>query len=382
MRILHVVQRFHPQVGGAETYVREIALEQARLGHDVTVATSQPPGAPAQDALKVDGASIAIRRFPTRHWKGDYLFPPWLPLRGIDAWLARERFDIMHGHSYRFDTLEACARASRATGTPYVASALGFYPPENPLVALSRALYDPRRGRAALAAARRVVALTSAEVPDYVALGVPHDRIDVVPPGIPEAAFAPGDREGFRARHGLEGDVVMFLARLAHDKGLGDLVAAMPKILDRHPRAMLAVAGPDAGARASAERAARRLGIAERVRFLGRVPETRDAYAACDVFVHPSRYESFGLVIIDAQAQGRAVVTTTAGGCPEAAGDAGVIVPARSPPALAEAIGALLADPERRRALGDRGRERARRFLWPRVVGELMEVTYRRAVGG
>jgi phosphatidylinositol alpha-1,6-mannosyltransferase len=226
------------------------------------------------------------------------------------------------------------------------------------------------------------VALTRAEIHDLVRLGVPAERIDVVPPGILESAFEPGDRDGFRARHGLEGDVVMFLARLGHDKGLGDLVAAMPHVLRDHPRAVLAVCGPDGGARASAEAATRRLGIADRVRFVGRVPVTRDAYAACDVFVHPSHYESFGLVIIEAQAQGRPVVTTSAGGCPEAAGDVGVIVPPREPAALAREISALLGDPERRRLLGERGRERARGYLWPSVVEQLMEVTYHRALVG
>jgi glycosyltransferase involved in cell wall biosynthesis len=169
---------------------------------------------------------------------------------------------------------------------------------------------------------------------------------------------------------------VLFLARLAHDKGLTDLVEAMAAGV---PGAMLAVVGPDAGARGDAERIARRLGIAERVRFLGRVPDTRAAYAACDVFVHPSHYESFGLVIIEAMAQGRPVVTTTAGGMPEAAGDVGLLVPPRDPPALAAKVRALLADPALRARLGERGREHARTFLWSHVVDRIEE-TYGRAL--
>jgi len=376
VRVLHLAQRFHPAIGGAETYVREIALEQARRGHDVTVATTEHPGAPREETMERADARIRIVRFPTRHFRGDYLLPAWLPMKGVDAWLARERFDILHAHSYRFDTVEAAARAHKAHGTPYVVSALGFYPPENLAVRLSRLAYDPSRGRAALSRAARGVALTSDEVPYYEALGLPRERVDVVPPGIEEGALAPGDGAAFRKEHGLSGDVVLFLARLAHDKGLTDLVEAMADV----PDATLAVVGPDAGARAAAERIARRRGIAQRVRFLGRARVVRDAYAACDVFVHPSHYESYGLVVVEAMAQSRAVVTTTAGGLPEAAGGCAALVPPRDPPALAREIRALLADPARRAEMGARGRERARTLTWKAGVDGL-EACYQRALG-
>lgn len=369
-----MVQRFHPQIGGAEIYAREIALEQARRGHAVTVLTTERAGSPPRETLALDGASIDVVRVPTRHVKGDYLWPPWLPMKGADAWLARADADLLHAHSYRFDTLEAAARASRERSIPMVASALGFYPPENALVALSRLRYDRGRGKRALQQAARCVALTRDEIAHHVALGVPEDRVDVVPPGLKPDALAPGDGAGFRKAHGLEGPVVTFLARLAHDKGLTDLVAAMRDV----PDATLAVCGPDAGARAAAEKLVAKLGLERRVRFLGPVPDPRDAYAASDVFVHPSHYEAFGMVIVEAQAQGKPVVTTTAGGCPEAAGEPGVLVPPSDPRAIARAVNALLADPARREALGAAGRERAKGFLWSRVVDQL-EGCYQRA---
>lgn len=376
MRIVHVVQRFHPVLGGAESYVREIGLEQSRRGHEVTVVTTLPPqGAVSEEVLVVRGGRVRVVRFPTRHVRGDYFFPPWLPMRGASEFLAREPVDLLHGHSYRFDTIEQCARASRARGVPFVASALGFYPPENLAVALSRLAYDRGRGRRALQQARLCVALTRDEIPHYEALGVPARRVAVVPPGLLPEALEPGDGARFRREHDLGGSVVLFLARLAHDKGLPDLVAAMARV----PEATLAVVGPDAGAKAGALRRARRLGILDRVRFLGPVASTRDAYAACDVFVHPSHYEAFGMVIVEAQAQGKPVVATTAGGCPEAGGPPATLVAPRAPKELAGAIRKLLADPERRRALGERGRERARGFVWS-TLGDRLEEVYARAL--
>ena len=371
LRLVHVVQRYHPALGGAETHARAVAEEQARRGHDVTVATSAHPGAPREERV----GGVRVVRFPARHFPGDYLLPPWLPMRGLDEFLARERFDLLHAHSYRFATIEAAAAASRATGRPLVVTAHGFYPPENALVALARWRYDRARGRRALAAAARCVAVTRHEVAHYAALGVDPARVDVVPNGIPPSAFEPGDGAGFRKRHALKGPLVVFLARLSHDKGLRDLVAALP----RAPGATLAVCGRDAGERAPSERLARRLGVLDRVRFLGPVDDPRDAYAAADVFVLPSHYEAFGIVLLEAMAQGRPVLSTTAGGIPEVVGDAGVLAPPRDPRALGDALARLLADPRERARLGAAGAARARAFLWSEVVDRL-EGSYERAL--
>lgn len=365
MRIVHVVQRYHPALGGAETHVRALAREQARRGHDVLVATSAMPGAPEREAF--EGYHIA--RFPARHWKGDYLWPPWLPMKGLEDFLASQAPTLYHAHSYRFATIEAAAAASRRTGRPLVVTAHGFYPAENALAGVAKWRYDVMRGKRALAQAARCIAVTRHEIAHYAALGVAPEKVDVVPNGIDEAAFAPGDGAGFRKAHGLDGPLVVFLARLAHDKGLLDLVRAAKGL-----PATVAVCGRDAGSRRAAERLA-----PPNVRFLGAVPDPRDAYAAADVFVLPSHYEAFGLVLLEAMAQGAPVVCADAGGMPEVVGDAGVVAPARDPDALRAALADLLADAPRRASLGARGRERARSFLWTRVVDELEE-SYGRAL--
>ena len=369
MRILHVVQRYAPDVGGAETHVRAVAEEQARRGHEVTVATSQPGGAPREERL----SGVRVVRFPARHWPGDYLFPPWLPMRGLREFLVGQRPDVYHAHAYRFATVEEAAHASRATGAPLVVTAHGFYPPENAAIALSRAVYDRTRGRRALAQAARCVAVTTHEREHYARLGIDPARVDVVPNGLPESAFVRGDGPAFRKAHGLDGPLVVFLARLAHDKGVRDLVRAAALV----PEATFALCGRDAGE----ERAARRLATPN-VRFLGPVADPRAAYAAADAFCLPSHYEAFGIVLAEAMAQGIPVLSTTAGGIPEVVGDAGVLVPPRDPRALADALRALLADAPRRRALSEAGRARARRYLWTDVVTQLDEVYARAASRG
>lgn len=357
------MQRYHPALGGAETHVRALAEEQARRGHDVTVATSGERG-----EEHIDG--VRVVRFPARHWRGDYLFPPWLPMKGLQAFLVRERADILHAHSYRFHTVEAAARASGATSTPLVVTAHGFYPPENALVALSRASYDAMRGRRALAQASRCIAVTTHEIEHYAALGVARDRVDVVPNGIPESAFEPGHGADFRKEHAVDGPLVVFLARLAHDKGVRDLARAAALV----PGATFAFCGRDAGEGA----ALRRLAGAN-VRVIGPVDDPRDAYAAADVFCLPSHYEAFGIVLLEAMAQGAPIVSTKTGGIPEVVGDAGMLVEPRDPEALADALRSLLEDPTRRRQLAEKGLARATRYLWPGIVDQVMEVYARAA---
>lgn len=391
------MQRYHPALGGAETHVRSVAEEQARRGHDVTVATSRATGEAAAKRGRGRGAHDAsservggvraaasgasedpdvpagtprIVRFHARHWRGDYLFPPWLPMKGLAGFIEREKPDVLHAHSYRFHTIEAAAKASRAAGIPLVVTAHGFYPPESAAVRLSRAVYDAMRGRRALAQASRCIAVTAHEVEHYAKLGVLRDRVAIVPNGIPESAFEPGHGDAFRKAHGLEGPLVLFLARLAHDKGVRDLARAAKQV----PDATFAFCGRDAGEGAALRRLA-----GPNVRVLGPVDDPRDAYAAADVFCLPSHYEAFGIVLIEAMAQGAPVVSTRVGGIPDVVADAGILVAPQDPDALANAVRSLLRDADARRTLALRGIARAGEFLWGPVVDRVMEVYARAA---
>jgi glycosyltransferase involved in cell wall biosynthesis len=125
----------------------------------------------------------------------------------------------------------------------------------------------------------------------------------------------------------------------------------------------LILAGPDKGAGGEARRAVARLGLNGRVEFAGHVdkPELAALYRSALCLVFPSRYEGFGLPIVEAMASGTPVVTTAAGAVPEVAGDAAILVEPGNPVALAGGIERALADRER---LVRAGLERAARFSW------------------
>jgi glycosyltransferase involved in cell wall biosynthesis len=141
----------------------------------------------------------------------------------------------------------------------------------------------------------------------------------------------------------------------------------------------LIVAGPDRGGRAEVGRAVSRLGLDSRVELRGHV--TRDELAAlyrgASCLVFPSRYEGFGLPVLEAMASGTPVVATTAGSVPEVAGDAAILVDPGDPAALAHGIELALAERERLRSAG---LERSRSFTWGETARKTLEV-YRELLG-
>lgn len=176
---------------------------------------------------------------------------------------------------------------------------------------------------------------------------------------------------------------LLFCGRLngPHEqKGVDVLLKSLPLIL-RHHKVVLNIIG--AGPRLTQYQAlAGELGIGEHVRFLGFVEheEMPRHYQDADLFVLPSRRESFGLVLAEAMACGLPVVATTAGAIPEVVEDGvtGVLVAPDDPEALANTVVSLLSDPERMKAMGTAGVERVReRFTWEKVAQRVMDGYHR-----
>jgi glycosyltransferase involved in cell wall biosynthesis len=124
-----------------------------------------------------------------------------------------------------------------------------------------------------------------------------------------------------------------------------------------------------------------RLGLQDRVRFLGYVPldDLIGLYSAASVFVYPSLYEGFGLPILEAMSCGCPVITSNTSAMPEVAGDAALLIDPCSVEAIVGAISRVLDDPAVAAELREKGLARARLFSWERCAQETLEV-YRRAL--
>lgn len=237
----------------------------------------------------------------------------------------------------------------------------------------------------------RIVAMSRAEGRELVRLyGAARERICVAEPGVDMHAVDQREVAELRRKLGVEGSrVVLFAGRLEPLKGADTLIEAVAE-MDRDPHLQDCVCifiGEDSGdgARSSRggerrrlERLAAAAGISDRVRFLGAVPHQHldRYYALADLCVVPSRVETFGLVALEAQAQGTPVVAARVGGLPEvvADGETGRLVDGHEPRDYCAAISMLLHDDEGRRRMGEAARRRAAGLSWDRMVDRLLSI--------
>jgi glycogen(starch) synthase len=339
-------------VGGLGRHVHALATTLAAAGHDVTVVT---PDATSRTETRsgVRLVRVACRsRGPAMHWE----------------FLARARGvvsgDVVHVHN------EPEGAVALGGGTVTVLSFDNFH-------------FRQRAGAALRPAYRRILLrydrllpvsnACAAEASAY--WGLPRERVRVLPNGVDTRRFAP-DPEAARLerdRLGTPGPLVVYLGRICRQKGTHVLLDAVPQ-LPEGTRVVLAgpieqfdeLDRPDAAAewRASIDRAG--------ATYLGRVPDDRlpALLNAADVFVMPTvELEMQGMAALEAQASGTPVVATDHGGLPETVPDhCGVRVPPGDTRALAEALGELLLDEDRRTELGRRARQHAVTYDWRRVA--------------
>lgn len=195
-------------------------------------------------------------------------------------------------------------------------------------------------------------------------------RMRMVANGVDTELFSP---DATVARHENE---ILCVGRAGDpNKGIESLVGALPHL----PKAVRLTLVDDDYPESIARKRAAELGCAHRLDIVGRVSteELLKLYRRAAVVVVPSRYEGFGLPAAEAMACGTPVVATAAGALPEViqTGGGGLLVPRGDARGMARQIAALLADPERRRALGAAGRRGVEvAYAWPRVAARTAEV--------
>lgn len=308
--------------------------------------------------------------------------------RAVVAHAASERrsYEVVHGH-YWLGGLVA-QRLRDAWQVPWVQS---FHTLARTKARAGLPLDETRaQAEAALVAgADRLVTGSVAEARDLMRLyGAGRNRICVAQPGVDLRVLSPHRTADLRARLGLGSRrVLLFAGRLEPLKGADTLLNAVAQ-LSAEPRfddVMTLVIGEDSGDGAAAGGERRRLealaathGLTSRVRFLGAVEhdELADYYDLADVFVMPSRTETFGLVALEAQAVGTPVVASAVGGLTEIVEheSTGILVAAQRPDEFAGAMARLLDDPGLRERMGEAARRRAASFTWERASDRLASI--------
>jgi phosphatidyl-myo-inositol dimannoside synthase len=211
-------------------------------------------------------------------------------------------------------------------------------------------------------------------------MGVQPEKIHVIHPGVEATAFRIGNdaARAVRQRHNLgQSPVLLTVGRLQRRKGQDMVIRALPRVIKRFPDVMYVVAGTGED-QAFLQRLAGDVGVQDKVIFVGPVVDGEQAayYAACDVFIMPNRQigpdvEGFGIVFLEASAAGKPVIGGCSGGTGEAIRDGvtGIRVDGENVEAIAAAVIEILADPDKARAMGERGKQWVESaFTWESIV--------------
>lgn len=390
MRILHVSWEFPPVMyGGLGAHVVAIATEQARAGHDVTVLTQHGPD--TSDLVMVDGVRVVRAREQGEPQERTFdNLMPWVASmqRAMNRYgrdlLGQWQPEVVHAHDWV--VAAAAMTLSRASGAPLVATVHATEAGRHAGWIVGPLSQSVHRREVRLVSAASAVIVCSRAMEDEVvsALGPFSAPVIVVPNGINLDAWQASEAEGAAARARLgvapSAPMIVYTGRLAHEKGVGTLVDAMPAMLDELGDARLVVAGR--GPMESAVRAqVTALGLDASVSCAGFLPEheLRALVAAADCAVVPSLYEPFGMVALEAMALGTPVVASDVGGLAEIITDdaTGLLVTPGDPLPLAAAIGRVLRDPVLATRLAEAARGVATRHSWPLLARRTVEAYLR-----
>jgi D-inositol-3-phosphate glycosyltransferase len=371
--------------GGQNVHVAALACALADRGHQVSVYTRRDDTELAERVELRPGVVVEhLAAGPAEPLRKDELLR-YVPAmaRDLRRRLAAAPPAVLHAHFWMSGL--AALRATHGLPVPVVQTfhALGTVKRRFQGAADSSPAGRIPAERRVARGAHRILATCTDEVRELVSMGAPRSRIDVVPSGVDRARFTPDGPAA--ARDGRPR--LLVVGRLVPRKGVDDAITALRDV----PDAELVIAGgPDAAELAGdpevvrLRRLAAELGVADRVRFTGRVPhdELPAQLRAADLVVCLPWYEPFGIVPLEAMACGVPVVGAAVGGLLDTVVDGvtGVLLPPRRADLAARAICELLADPARRRAYGQAGVERvAAHYDWPRVA-RATERSYLRSV--
>lgn len=306
----------------------------------------------------------------------------WRELVRRLAAVPRERCDLVHIQT-PFLAHYAGLKAARARGVPVVATChtyfedyLHHYMPILPGFAgawLARGLMTRQ-----LNAVDAVVSPSEPVRQRLLEYGVTRP-IHVIPTGMTEDRFVPGDGARFRASCGIAADTPLLLnvGRVAHEKNLSFLLRMFVQLRRQMPEALLMIAG-EGPARAALGREAVALGLGGSVRFTGNLDREaglNDCYAAADAFVFASRTETQGLVLLEAMAQSRPVVSTACLGTRSVLTEAsGACVVEEHEQDFAAALAAVLRDRDRAQRMGAQGLQWARQWSSLALAGRMAEL--------
>ena len=362
MKVLHLTKV--RGVGGAEQHLLALLPALRERGIDARFLSLD---AGADAARFHDG--LDERGIPWRRVACGFDVSPRLAAAVTQA-VRDERPDLIHTHMVHADAYGSLA--AHLLRVPFVSTRHND----------DRYLLGPFRyvDRALMHGVQRIVAISDAVRTFHIRSGLPAEKLETIHYGLDSAPTAPSERTPEELGVEPGAPLVLAIGRLITQKDHATLLEAFARVVAERPEARLAILGWGPLEEQVKEHAAR-LGLTGSVLVPGRI-EPREWLARADVFAHTSRWEGFGIVLLEAMLASLPVVATRVSAVPEIVDDGktGLLADAGDAPTIAGHLVSLLADPDRRAALGGAGLARARdEFSVSRMTERTLDV-YRRAV--
>jgi glycosyltransferase involved in cell wall biosynthesis len=379
MKIHYSTVRFPPARGGVESYAKSMADEMSHRGHIVAVETSD-----FSQHIEANRQRLALqpaddlKTYPVHRSQ-------WTTVPGIRAYplgrgtlpaLLRGHADIIHAHCFYYWSLDAAAVAASLSRSAFVVS------PSLPVRVgrkwgtyrrLFAKLADTAHVTTVLSEFERTLLLQSGFQPRHL-LQVPPavDLMTDIPRWTPQA-----DCDFDPQRH----RILLFVGRVTDTKGIDTLISALPSIIRASPDARLCLAGPVSAVDAERFRVlARDRGVSPYIHFAGEVSASalKQWYGHSTVFVFPSKYEAFGIVVLEAMAAGLPTVVANGSALPEVVGfgERGLIHEVGDARSLAHAVRRLLADRDLAAELSAAGRSYVQASHSLSIQGDRLEEVY------
>ena len=382
MNILFISDVFFPRVNGVSTSINTFATELKALGHQVTLI--------APSYTDEDKQEEWIVRVPSRkiYFDPEDRLMNFGKLKALLPWIRDKHFDVIHIH------------------TPFTAHYVGIHFGKKldiPVVETYHTFFEDylhhylpfipqfiSRKLARTISRRQCNAVDGIVSPSKPMLDVLKQYgiktpAEVVATGLDDSSFANVDGEHFRMSHDipLAQPMLLFVGRVAHEKNIGFLLEMHVKLIKKHPDALLVITG-EGPAEDSIKHSIDKLGISNKVRMIGYLDRSHEliaCYKAADIFVFASKSETQGLVLLEAMAQGTAVVAIAELGTKSILIEGeGVLIAKDDINDFADKVSVLLSDAPKRQMIGEKGRQYAQEKWGAGVLAKKVAKFYKSTI--
>lgn len=331
MKILQVIHRYPPSVGGSQNVCYRISKELVKKGHDVTIVTTKSLNNRDIRGIYAKGINWRSKKnnfpdFSIEEGIKVYRFQPlfqiltrlYNPKLFTFLYKNFDNYEIIHVHCYTTSEMDYCARIKRIkkSKTKLIITAHDIITPYGGILNYLKNIYDKTIGKFTLNSADILTALTEENVKQYIALGCDKEKIKIIPNGIDFQKI--NKREIIKKKNKLYGKnrVCLFVGRIVEYKGAQHIIESIPSIIKEFPEIKFVFIGEDQGYKDFLIKEAKELGVLDKCVFTGKVSEEElvEHYAMADVFVLPSIGEGFGLTAIEAMYYGTPAILADSGG--------------------------------------------------------------------